>query len=535
MIRAAHPASWWPVGSSAMRTGDGAPARVRARSGASRRATFPSDTSTAARSVRAPPSRRRPANGARAAHRPPVPDTPRSPGPRAPPSGRGAAASPRCRTNSPSRPRHVDRPVSGDSQPAASSTASSSRSPNGPSARRPHPRAPSRLTLPEHVHGLVALAVRLVDVQQPHDRLVVEPPGRAVGVRPPQLRRRRDMRWMRRIVGRPRTRPFPARTVRRPPPSPPGRASPRNVTPSAASARTRSSTPSLDASSSSAVGSSATMMPAPVVIAWANAARCCSPPDSSEGRWSIRSPMPRQFEQPAPDRARPEPRPRPARRRCSPTVRCARKLSEDVDRCSRRGRDGAVAGPSPIRDRRRALPRRANPSSAGPCRRSVAAGTTSRFRTAPRSPSRHLEGTGTSRRGARAPRRSACGTRVRCRRSERPRRQSTTRSTSPRRTPRAARAASQPPTTATTARAPAAATTTAKGTTVIGPGGIVGSGSRYGITIAAPIKPVTAPTHEPAEEQHGQLGHERAAHGPRLEPHPLGERHRDDPRPLSRL
>ena len=65
-----------------------------------------------------------------------------------------------------------------------------------------------------------------------------------------------------------------------------------NVTPASTNVRTPSITSRPDSVSSSAVGSSATTTAEPATTAWANAARCCSPPESSSGRWSMRWAMP---------------------------------------------------------------------------------------------------------------------------------------------------------------------------------------------------------------------------------------------------
>ena len=85
---------------------------------------------------------------------------------------------------------------------------------------------------------------------------------------------------------------------------------------------------SADRLSSSAVGSSATTIAGPAVSTCANAARCCSPPDSSSGRWSRRCAIP------SASRSSSAPGPparfaaRAAKRRCSSTVRYGTKLSE---------------------------------------------------------------------------------------------------------------------------------------------------------------------------------------------------------------
>ncbi len=396
MIRAAQPASWWPVGSSAMRSRGAAPARVRARSVVARRAyvsfgyldrssvnpSAPIRSSITERCSASTPAIRAGYSTFSCAESSSI--RPRRCG--------IIAMSDQIRRPVPRRvhrPRVRRLPASGDVQQRGLSGPRAADQADDLTGARFEAHSSERM------HGLVALAVRLVDVHQPHDGLVVEPPDRAVRIRPPQLRCRRDVRRMRRIMGRPadaavfQLEPFVGHRHH-------GRFvfASRNVTPSAASARTRSSTPSLDASSSSAVGSSATMMLAPVVIAWANAARCCSPPTARRGGGPSgrRCPGGRAT---GPDRVRWNrghvSRDADALRRSDAPRSCPR----DVGRCSRRGHDGGVAAPSPIRDRRRALPRRASPRSANPCRRSSAGGTIFRFRTGPRSPSRHLGGTGT--------------------------------------------------------------------------------------------------------------------------------------------
>ena len=118
-------------------------------------------------------------------------------------------------------------PSSGDSQPAATFNRVVLPDPERPTRPTTSPARAARLTLGARARPRRPSPYVLSTSDQPHDRLLVEPPGRAVGIRPPQLRRRRDVRRMCRIVRRPRGRDrVPARTVRRPPPSPPGRASP---------------------------------------------------------------------------------------------------------------------------------------------------------------------------------------------------------------------------------------------------------------------------------------------------------------------
>ncbi len=248
----------------------------------------------------------------------------------------------------------------------------------------------------ERMHGLVALAVRLVDVHQPHDGLVVEPPDRAVGIRPPQLRCRRDVRRMRRVMGRPadaavfQLEPFVGHrhhgriVCRQQERDAFGGERPHSVEHTFARRVIELRGGFVRDDDAGARRDRLGERGALLFSARQLGGQMIHPVADAQ-----------EVEQPRPDRVRWNrghvSRDADALRRSDAPGSCPR----DVGRCSRRGRDGGVAAPSPIRDRRHAPPRRASPSSAGPCRRSIAAGTTCRFRKAPRSPSRHLGGTGT--------------------------------------------------------------------------------------------------------------------------------------------